>query len=557
MNESFFLPEPSGRPLRVCFVSHSGADGGAQRSLIDLIDALEGHGVESRVVLPESGVVASALEARDVPYVIYRYWPWSGTSRLPRWDRFLKKPLVHGLRAVTLSRLIARWQCDVVVTNTCTVCEAALAARLLRLPHVTYVREFGDLDHGYHFELGARLSVRLLRLLSTRVVFNSAALAGHYAREVPPARARVIYNAVSIPAAFERPPEASGARGPDAPLSCVLVGYLNPGKGHEDAIRAIAHLRDRGVPARLRLVGGAGSATYVRRLRDRIRSLDVGDRVEMVGPVLDPWRFYQEADVALMCSRNEAFGRVTVEAMKLGVPVVGTRSGGTSEIIHDRFNGFLYTPGDARELADRLQALAQDRDGARRMGERARRFAAEMFNLERYGREFLDLLNEVVEPRPDELPERPERTARAMIAEARRAVRAALGRWLPRRHTQILVVDDDPLITRWLADSFGAEGHAVDVAGSGRTALAQLERGSYDLIVSDLRMPDVDGVALCRWLERERRREAGRMLFLTGNVEAPEYRDFLAGKRDRTVSKPVDLDALNRIARQILSVPSP
>ncbi|MGH7397957.1 MAG: glycosyltransferase, partial [Candidatus Rokuibacteriota bacterium] len=470
---------------RVCFVSHSGMDGGAQRSMIDLIDALAARGVESRVVLPEGGYLASALQARSVPYIAYRYWPWTQEPPLPWWDRFLKKPLVHVLRAVKLSRLIGRWRCDVVVTNTLTVCEGALAARILGLPHITYAREFGDLDHDLHFEWGVRLSMRLLRMLSTRVVFNSAALAQHYARQVPAARSRVIYNAVSIPAASLAHGEPAEPRKSGATFSCVLVGYLNPGKGHEDAIRAIGDLLGRGMRVSLKLVGGAGPPAYMRRLRELIDSLGVSDLVEMVGSASDPWLFFRQADVALMCSRMEAFGRVTVEAMKLGTPVIGARSGGTSEVIHDRFNGFLYTPGDARELADKIAELIRDRDGARRMGERARRFATEMFSLERYGGEFLDLLNEVAGARAGGgsglrvyVPAQPA------LEKAVRVIRASLGGWGTRRHTQVLVVDDDPTITRWLADSLVAEGHEVDVAGNGRTALAQLERSSYDLIVS-------------------------------------------------------------------------
>lgn len=77
---------------------------------------------------------------------------------------------------------------------------------------------------------------------------------------------------------------------------------------------------------------------------------------------------------------------------------------------------------------------------------------------------------------------------------------------------------------------------------------------SYDLIVSDLRMPELDGVGLCRWLERERPQETSKLLFLTGNMEAAEYRDFLTENRDRTVAKPVDLIELNRLARQILAI---
>ncbi len=542
-------------PRRVCFVSHSGTDGGAQRSLVELIDALAALGVQSRVVVPEEGYLAQALQPRAVPYVVYRYWPWTRESPLPWWDRLLKKPLVHALRAAKLSRLIRRWQCDVIVTNTLTVCEGALAARILGLPHVTHVREFGDLDHGFHFELGPRTSVWLLGLLSTRVVFNSAALAKHYRREVPRARTRVIYNAVSVPTEWStrRPREESAD--PGVAFSCVLVGYLIPGKGHEDAIRAIADLAGRGLRVSLKVVGGAGSADYAARLRRLVDLLGVSALIEMVGHVPDPRRFFLQADVALMCSRMEAFGRVTVEAMKHGTPVIGARSGGTSEVIRDGFNGLLYAPGDARGLADRIEQLARDREGARRMGDRARRFAAEMFSLERYGGEFLSLLREVIETKA----RRARRLRRWMpawttLGPAARAIRTSLPGFAARRHTQVLVVDDDPLITQWLADSLTAEGHDVDVAGDAWTALVRLEERSYDLIVSDLQMPELDGIAFYRLLERERPRAARRMLFLTGNRDVAEYRDFAAEKRDYTVEKPVALTELNRLAQRILAI---
>jgi glycosyltransferase involved in cell wall biosynthesis len=544
-------PDPAQTGLRVGFVSHSGTDGGAQRSLLELIEALAAHGVESRVVVPGGGYLTDQLEAAGVPYIMYRYWPWTGESPLPWWDRLLKKPLVHLIRAAKLSRLIRRWQCDVIVTNTLTVCEGALAARLLGIPHITYIREYGDLDHGFHFELGPRRSVRLLGMLSAGVAFNSAALAKHYRRQLR-TPTRVIYNAVAVPPESPTASRPTRALDPDVRFSCVLVGYLAAGKGHEDAIRAVANLAGRGMPVNLKLVGGTGPADYVARLRRLIRSLGVTTLVEMVGHVPEPREFFLQADVALMCSRMEAFGRVTVEAMKHGIAVIGARSGGTSEVIRDGFNGFLYTPGDARDLAAKIERLARDRDGAHRMGERARWFATGTFGLERYGEEFLGLLHEAMEAGP------PRWRHVHGWASALTSLWAATGKIRSprssRRQTQVLVVDDDPMVTQWLADSLTAEGHDVDVAGDAWTALGCLEQGSYDLIVSDLRMPELDGVALYRMLEREQPRAARRMLFLTGNTEVEEYQDFLAQKRDCTLAKPVDLDELNRAARRILAI---
>ena len=68
-----------------------------------------------------------------------------------------------------------------------------------------------------------------------------------------------------------------------------------------------------------------------------------------------------------MCSRAEAFGRVTVEAMKLGLPVIGAARGATPELVRDGWNGLLYAHGDANELAgkiDRSIATARGDSGS-------------------------------------------------------------------------------------------------------------------------------------------------------------------------------------------------
>lgn len=379
--------------MRVCFVSPTWWDGGSERSMIDLIDALTARGVECRVVIPGRDYVAQALEARRITYAVYSFRPWTRRFPLPLWDRLLKKPLVHSLRGARLARMIRSWKCDVVVTNTLTCCEGALGARLLGIPHVTHVREFGDLDHGLHFEFGPRLSMRILSALSKLVVFNSKAVAGHYERQVPPDRARVVYNAVPVPPMPATEQGKQARRGAAAPFLCVLVGTVAESKGHEEALRAVHDVIRRGLPVRLTIVG-SGSAPYVEYLRRLIDSLGLAPHVDMVGYACDPYPFFRRADVALMCSRMEAFGRVVLEAMKMGTPVIGARSGGTPEAIRDGFNGLLYTPGDWKGLADKIQVLCEDRQAARRLGQQAREWATRTFTLERYGDEMLAVLGE-------------------------------------------------------------------------------------------------------------------------------------------------------------------
>ena len=120
------------------------------------------------------------------------------------------------------------------------------------------------------------------------------------------------------------------------------------------------------------------------------------------------------------------------------------------------------------------------------------------------------------------------------------------------RRALILVVDDEPLVAGLMADVLVTEGHEVDIAKNGREALEKIAARSYDLIVSDLRMPELDGVGLYRELERIRPTLLGRLLFVSGTTEPPEYASFLEATHAPVLSKPFRLEDLRRFVQRAL-----
>ncbi|MBI2879355.1 MAG: response regulator [Candidatus Rokubacteria bacterium] len=95
------------------------------------------------------------------------------------------------------------------------------------------------------------------------------------------------------------------------------------------------------------------------------------------------------------------------------------------------------------------------------------------------------------------------------------------------RGQAILVVDDEPEVADVLAEMLAADGHQVEVADDGASALDSLQTRSYDLILSDLRMPQLDGPGLYRELARRRPDLLPRVVFLTGDTLSPEITAFL------------------------------
>lgn len=120
------------------------------------------------------------------------------------------------------------------------------------------------------------------------------------------------------------------------------------------------------------------------------------------------------------------------------------------------------------------------------------------------------------------------------------------------RGKRILVVEDEPIIAGLLSDMLMADGHSVDAVSTGRAALEKLAAGSYDLIVSDLRMPVLDGRGLYRELEKSRPEMLPRIVFVTGSALDPGNEEFLTATRVPWISKPFTIIELHRLTQKVL-----
>jgi CheY-like chemotaxis protein len=119
---------------------------------------------------------------------------------------------------------------------------------------------------------------------------------------------------------------------------------------------------------------------------------------------------------------------------------------------------------------------------------------------------------------------------------------------------RILVVDDDDNLRDILSATLSQRGRAVDTARDGIEALSLLNQNQYDVIVSDLRMPGLDGPALYEALRAMRHTTTmPRVVFMSGNVEGGEYATFLLGTTEPILEKPFDLDVVRRVVRVLLN----
>jgi glycosyltransferase involved in cell wall biosynthesis len=181
-----------------------------------------------------------------------------------------------------------------------------------------------------------------------------------------------------------------------------IVGRLQPWKGQDRLLRAIALLRSRGFDVHGLIVGGDAyglSPEYAGALERLVIDLGLEAAVTMTGHVDHVAPYVQLMDVLVNASESEPFGIVLIEAMSLGVPVVAIANGGPLEIIEPTRSGALADSGDPQSLARALAGLVSDPDLRRRLADEGRK-TAEHFSADRMAKEMQMNLERLVEQAP-------------------------------------------------------------------------------------------------------------------------------------------------------------
>lgn len=290
-------------------------------------------------------------------------------------------------------KILRKLKPDVVITNTVVIPCGAIASRLTNIPHVWYIREFLEEDHGWNFEFGRQFSVCCINTLSQRVIANSETVRQRYSDRILPSKISVVYNAVNIEKEFTPNTQIQKQ---DKTFYIALIGRKTLGKGQKDAIEAIKILLESQQKVHLWLIGDE-FGNYAEELKDYVKDLGLDETITFIPFVENPVQFMIASDVVVVCSRSEAFGRVIVEAMKLGKSVIGSNSGSIPELIGDGWNGLLYDPSSPNSLADKILILSTNQDIRKKIETNAYQWANSKFTLKHYSSDLMNIIREVTQ----------------------------------------------------------------------------------------------------------------------------------------------------------------
>ncbi|MCZ8516467.1 glycosyltransferase family 4 protein [Paenibacillus filicis] len=188
-------------------------------------------------------------------------------------------------------------------------------------------------------------------------------------------------------------------------LVLTIIGQIAPWKRQEDAIRGVHRLIENGHQVYLWVVGEPKfrqeNEVYWNDLHRLSAELQIEDRVRFTGFRKDVLEICSAADLLLLCSDSEPFGRVLIEAMSQSIPVVATRSGGVPEIIEDDYSGFLYEVAQVDQLVDHASYLLRYPNLRHDMGRLALKRVREHFTIEKTVEKIEAIYQEIVSVQPN------------------------------------------------------------------------------------------------------------------------------------------------------------
>jgi glycosyltransferase involved in cell wall biosynthesis len=313
--------------------------GGGEHSFLDLVVRIKDRW-NTLTVVPEEGGLASRLREkalRTTPIPLPPLRPWFVHTML--------KALATHLR---ISR---KFRPDLIYANGSRAAfYGGITGRVLKIPVIWHCR-IATSEAFFDF---------LLAKLANRIIANSHAVERRFP-SMSRSKVKVVYNGIDLE--WIRNAEVPKPEWVLPHWKVLLsAGRISYSKRHDLLLEAFERVAPSEPDAHLVLVGSPDvlAPAWWDHLQELSRRSAFTDRLHWTGQSEDMRPWYKAASVFVMAAENESFGRVLVEAMACGVPVVAVRSGGVPEIVRDGRDGLLAATGDVAGIASAVLRILKD-----------------------------------------------------------------------------------------------------------------------------------------------------------------------------------------------------
>lgn len=368
--------------MNILYIAHESRLGGANLSLLGIIDELAGKHNISVVVPIKNGFMVEELKKRNIPvYYRHSFW-WMLAPAATSGRTFCKKMaykvlcLNNYLCALSLKSVVKKQKIDIIHTNSSVMNTGGILSHMTGVPHVWHIREFALKGLGFFPVWNYQKLCAFIDSHCDKAVTISRAIAEEFQDKISPEKLQVVYNGVSE----ENVRAKSTVKESGSTVEYLISGRNNPEKGLDEALKAVGMLVKEGYRNLHLSMAGTKPADNLEQI---IEEYHIRDYVSYLGMVKDMPALRRKMDIELVCSVCEGFGRVTVESFMSSNPVIGADTGGTPELIKNGENGYLYHRGNIEDLAQKMKIFLDHPEQIRTLGDNGFAWSTKMFTQKR------------------------------------------------------------------------------------------------------------------------------------------------------------------------------
>lgn len=364
--------------MKVMIVGSDVGMSGAGLSMIKLADELEKRNIEVvRVV--RKGNTEKILSEKNIDHYIVNAQSWIVPLRMSKIKKYIYiivKKFLNIKCYFQYCKIIKCEEPDIIHINAITTYVAAKAALKYDKPIVWHIRELLEEDLGGEF-WNKKRAYQLLEK-STEIIAISECVKGKYHKLLPNNSITRIYNGIDMKQYYNPYHKIME----NDRITVTMAGRITKNKGQYQCLYEMRNVlkNNRNI---VLCFAGTGEKLEVERIKRLILEEQINaEQVVFMGYVTDMYKLWSITDIAVIYSKCEAFGRVTVEAMAAGALVVGYDSGCTCELIQNGKNGLLFGKSVDSTLDSTIQKIIDDRQLAKRISEAGRDAAKTLYTAE-------------------------------------------------------------------------------------------------------------------------------------------------------------------------------
>lgn len=365
------------KEINVCYVLEKGRSfNGSEQSLFNVIHEMQKKNVNVFVVCHVKRDLLSLFEKNGVKTAVIKgARPTRTVGHKSMVDIAKKIRITLNIPIAVL--FLKRNKIDLVHANTSfTSPTMMLAARLLNIPYIYHTREFLEEDHSY--ELVSKSYYQLMADAS-EVICISKSVKDSWEKKLG-RECKLIYNGIPLAPVYAEREELFN----NQKLRILSIGRVVTSKGQMDIVKAVDRMVHSGFTnVHVEIVGFRGNNAYEDAIKQYIQEHSLSSYIDCYEFTSDLQDYRLHANVGILSSTAEAFGRVTVEYMASGLLTIGTNSGGTPELIEHGKTGFLYEYGNVDELASLLMNISKNYGSMEQIAKFGQKDTMSRYSIER------------------------------------------------------------------------------------------------------------------------------------------------------------------------------